>query len=90
MVQNMDRLIDHYWDSHKFVAKANRFLGTSFGTVRGATQGDPTSPIMFNIVVDAVVRDVLDVVCGPQEAQHSMGWDMGERNMVFYANDGRI
>ena len=86
----MDRLIDHYWDSHKFVAKANRFLGTAFGTVRGFTQDDPTSSIIFNIVVDAAMRDVLDVVCGPQEAQHSMGWDMGERNMVFYANDGRI
>ena len=86
----MARLIDHHWYNQQFVAKANRFLGTSFGTVRGATQGDPTSPIMFNIVVDAVVRDVLYVVCGPQEAQHSMGWDMGERNMVLYANDGRI
>ena len=37
------------------------------------TQCDPVSPIIFNIVVDAVVQAVLDVVCIPQEAQHGMG-----------------
>ena len=35
------------------------FLGMAFGTGRGFTQGDPTSPMIFNIVVDAVVRAVL-------------------------------
>ena len=41
------------------------------------TKGDPTSLMIFNIVVDAVVRLVLDMVCGPQEAQHGMGWVAG-------------
>ena len=30
------------------------------------------------------------VVCGPHEAQHGMGWAVGERNLIFYADDGRI
>ena len=53
-------------------------------------QVDPVSIMIFNIVVDAVVRAVLGVVCGPQEAQHGMGWSAGEWNLVFYSDDGRI
>ena len=37
-----------------------------------------------------MVQAVLDVVCGPQEAQHVLVWATGERNLIFYANDGRI
>ena len=44
------------------------FLVKEFWTGRGLTQGDPVSPMIFNIVVDAVVQAVLDVVCRPQEA----------------------
>ena len=46
--------------------------------------------MIFNIVVDALVREVLDVVCGTQEAQHGLGWEVWERNVVFYSDDGRI
>ena len=54
------------------------------------TQGDPASPIIFNLVVDMVLQAVLEEVCSPQEAQHGMGWEAGENNLVFYADDGRI
>ena len=37
-----------------------------------------------------MVRAVIYVVCGPQEAQHGLSWTAGERNLDFYANDGRI
>ena len=46
--------------------------------------------MIFNIVVDVVVRAVLDVVCGPQEAHNGLRWAVGERNLIFYANKGRI
>ena len=60
-----------------------RFLGFYFSTGRGVTQGGPTSPMIFNIVVDAVVRAVLGVVCRPQVVQHGMGWAAVEQNLVF-------
>ena len=44
----------------------------------------------FNVVVELVVRAVLDLVCGPQEAKHGLGWAAGERNVIFYADDVRI
>ena len=61
-----------------------------FETGRVVIQGDPASPILFNIVVDALVQAVLDVVFGPQEAQHGMNWASRERNRLFYADDVRI
>ena len=72
MGQNMTRIISHHWDNKCFVPKASRFLGMYFGTGKGLTQCNPTYHMIFNIVVDAVVRAVLEVVCGPQVGQHGM------------------
>ena len=69
---------------------AGNFLGRPFGTGRGVTQGDPESPIIFNIVVDALLRAVLAEVCRPQEAHHGLGWVAVERSLVLYADDWRI
>ena len=87
---NMARLVTSYWYQQRIVSKSGKFLGKYFWAGRGVTQGDPMSPMIFNIVVDAVVRAFLDVVCGTQEAQHVLGWLYGEKNLVFYANDGKI
>ena len=46
--------------------------------------------MVFNIVVKTVVIATLEVVCGPQEVKHGMGWMAVERNLIFYADDGRI
>ena len=54
------------------------------------TQGNSAFPTIFNIMVDAVVQAVLEEVYIPQEAHHSMGWAVGEINIVFYADYGRI
>ena len=54
------------------------------------TQGNPASPIIFNIVVDAVVQVVLEEVWSPQEAHHGMRWEAGDRNLIFYADYRRI
>ena len=88
--QNTARIIAHHWGSLLFVLKASRFLGIALGTGRGVMQGDPTSPMIFNIVMDEVVRAVLEVVCGPHEVRHGMGWAAGEWNLFFYLDDGKI
>ena len=46
--------------------------------------------MIFNIVVDAVVQAVLEVVCSSHESQHGMGYAAGERKLFFYADGGRI
>ena len=49
-----------------FCSQASRFLGTLFGTGRGVTQVSPVSPMIFNIVMEVVVKAVLEVICGTQ------------------------
>ena len=44
-------------------------------------QGYPAYPIIFNIVVDAVVRAVMEEFCAPQESQFRLGWAVGEQNI---------
>ena len=83
MGPNLTHLLKSYWGRQRIAPKTGKFLRKAFRTGRGLTQGDPASPMIFNIVVDAVVRAVLDVVCGPQEALHGLGWAAGERNVVF-------
>ena len=54
-----------------------------FSTGRGVAQSIPAYPMIFNIIVDEVVKEVLEVVCGPQEARHGMVWAAGEQNLVL-------
>ena len=65
------------------MSETGKFLGKDFWSGRVVTQGNHESQIIFNIVVDEVVRVVLDVVCGLQEAQHGLGWASGARNLIF-------
>ena len=62
---NMSHLLEHHWDNQQVVPKGGRFLGKVFVTGRGVTQGEPTYPMILNIVVHAVVRVFLAEVCVP-------------------------
>ena len=88
--KQLARLIFHYWEKHIIVPTSGKFLGRPFVTGRGVTQGNPELPMIFNIVVDAVVQAVLEEVCGIHEAHHRLGWATGESNLVFYVDDVRI
>ena len=86
---NLTRLLKSYWERHRIAPKTVNFIGKDFRTGRCLTQGDPDSPMIFNSVGGAVVRAVLDVVCGPQEAKHGLRWAAGKRNLILYAGDVR-
>ena len=43
------------------VARAEIYYRKGFKGGRGVTQGDPLSPTIFNVVVDAVVRHWLQI-----------------------------
>ena len=84
MGKRMVRLIAHHWENFMFVPKVKRFLGTLFGMRRGVKNGDPDSLMIFNIVVDAVVRATLEVVFDLQEARHGMGWGRQRASVPEY------
>ena len=50
------RLLREYWDRTTMGARAGGYYGTGFKGERVVTQGDPLSPTIFDVVVDAMVR----------------------------------
>ena len=54
--ERVRRLLRGYWNKTTMVARAGGYYGTGFKVGRGVTQGNPLSPTIFNVVVDAVVR----------------------------------
>ena len=54
---NARRLIKAFWDNGVLVCKAAGFFGLPFRAGRGVTQGGPVSPTIFNLMVDAIIRE---------------------------------
>ena len=44
------------WESQKFVLKQSGFFSDPIEVERGCTQGDTDSSIIFNLIIDAVLR----------------------------------
>jgi Reverse transcriptase (RNA-dependent DNA polymerase) len=53
---NVRALLSNFWDNLQLVPRQGGFYGPPIRSERGVTQGDPLSPIIVNVVVDAVVR----------------------------------
>ena len=54
------------------------------------TQGDPLSPTIFNVVVDAVVRHWVNGVMEEAEARGETGQEGRHQAALFYAGDGMV
>ena len=68
------------------------YYGASFKGERGVTQGNPLSPTIFNVVVDAVVRHWLEGLHAGKDEKEAEGGEGGEGHFlaVFYADDGMV
>ena len=55
------------------VKRAGVYYGTAFKGERRVTQGDPLSPIIFNMVVDAVVRHWVTGFIADAEERGNLG-----------------
>ena len=77
------------WRRLTMAARSGGYYGAAFKGERGVTQGDPLSPTLINVVVDAVVRHWLE---GLQEAKEEKDAEGGEGHFsaVFYADDGMV
>ena len=69
----MRRLLREYWNKPTMVARAGGYYRTGFKGERGVTQGDPLSPNIFNVVVDAVVRHWVTLAEKEAETQGERG-----------------
>ena len=60
MGPNIAWILENYWKRQRIFPKVGKCLGTELWKGRGVTQGDPTYPMIFNIVVDVMVGVVME------------------------------
>ena len=72
------------------VAIAGGYYGKAFKGGRGVTQGDPLSPTIFNVVVDAFVRHWVNGLVDEAEEKGKTGREGHHQSAVFYTDDGMV
>ena len=86
----MRRLLRTYWGKSTIVARAGGYCGTSFKGARGVTQGDPLSPTIFNVVVNAVVRHWVTLAVEEAEKRGERGQEGRHQAALFYEDDSMV
>ena len=51
------RILKAFWDKAELACRASGYYGWIFKAWRGMIQGGPLSPTIFNLIVDAIVRE---------------------------------
>ena len=80
----------NYWPCLIMVARAGGYYRTAFGGERGVTQGDPLSPTIFNVVVDAVVRHWVNGIVEEVEARGETGREGRHQAALLYDDNGMV
>jgi hypothetical protein len=86
----MLRLQKHFWDTAKLVCRTRGNYGEPFNAKRGITQGGPLSFLMFNVCVDAIVREWLCQMLDKDIARNGIGNRVAKILVAFYVDDGLI
>ena len=84
------RLLWTYWRQLAMVVRAGRYCGAYFNGDRGVMQGDPLSPTIFNVVVDAVVRNWVTLMVEGAEERGKRRKEGRNHNALFYSEDGMV
>ena len=77
---NVIRFIKLIWEGDTMVPRQSGYFGRQFRASRGVRQGDISSPVIFNIMVDAVLRY-------HKQKLHRTGEKV---DPIFYADDGLL
>ena len=80
----------HFWETATLVCHAGGNYGEPFGAERGVTQGCPLLSLMFNMCVNAMVREWLHQTLGAENARDGLGDRVAEILVAFYVDDGLI
>ncbi len=72
------------------MCRAGGSYGEAFSAERGVTQGGPLSSLMFNVCVDAVIREWLHRTLGEDAAHNGIVDRVAQILVKFYVNDGLI
>ena len=88
--ENMLRLLRSFWDGAGIVCRAAGNYGKPFKAGRGVTQSGPLSPKIFNIMVDAIVREWFRIMMGDDAAMEGYGEEFRCMLAIFYADDAFV
>ena len=80
-------LIEQFWALALLVCKTGGYFGTPFKALCGVTQGDPLSPRIFNLMVDAVIWEWLHQVLGEKVAADGIEAHIRVLLAAFYADN---
>ena len=72
------------------VTSVGRYFGLVFKGYRGVTQGDPLYPILFDIVVDAVIRHWVTAVASNEDGMEGIYLLIRDLADYFYSNNGIV
>ena len=87
MGPRMLQLLPTYWGRLHMVEKQGVYYGPPFKGYRMVTQGDPLSPTIFDMVVDAVIRHWVVVVDLIEAGEEGLVKTVQELAAYFYADD---
>jgi hypothetical protein len=83
------RLQTKFWNQAQMVCQAGGSFGKLFSTFRGITQGGPLSSLMFNVCVDAVIREWLWRMMD-KEAAHGRFVEASRKIVAFFVDNGLV
>ncbi len=83
------RLQEKFWTQAEMVCRAGGSFGKPFAAFRGVTQGGPLSSIMFNVCVDAVIREWLRRTIN-DEAANGVFSEACREIVAFFVDDGLV
>ena len=72
------------------VARMGGYYGEVFKGFGGVTQGDPLSPTIFNVVVDAVVQHWVLLMAGGIGEPDRWGRKVIHCTILFYVDNGLV
>ncbi len=81
------RLQTKFCNQAQMVCQAGGSFGKPFGAFRGVTQGGPLSSLMFNVCVDAVIREWLRRMMD-KEAAHGRFAEASREIVAFLLTTG--
>jgi hypothetical protein len=87
---NLLRLQNSFWENEKLVCRAGGCYDSPFAAKIGVTQGGPLSSLVFNVCVDAVVREWLHQVLGDDAMRGGIGDDVAKWLVAFYIDNGLV
>ena len=84
---NLLRVLTYFWEHAVLVCRSEGGVGDPFRAERGAVQGGPVSPTIFNVMVDAIIREWIRQTLGDNALATGIGEEIRWFMAAFYADD---